>query len=86
MSTAKKRTDLIEQEWYCVEQFHLPPGTSTYIIAGHWDPHVGTAVVDSPGEGAPYAIAAGNAVMAHICELHNEWLKTKNASQPGGAE
>lgn len=92
MSTGEKRRDLLEQEWHCVESFHLPPETCTYIIAGHWDPHVGTPVADFADvwmlvEDGKYddeedAIAAGNAVMNHICELHNAWLREKKAPHP----
>lgn len=89
---SNKRRDLLNQEWHCVESFHLPPKTCTYIIAGHWDPHVGTAVADFADawmlveegqyEDEEAAIAAGDEIMHHICELHNAWLKAKNTTPP----
>jgi hypothetical protein len=73
------------QKWYCVEQMHLPPDCATYIIAGHWDPHRGTVIADSFGpwqaieneqfETEAEAIDAANAIMYHICKVHNEWLE-----------
>ena len=75
------------QQWYCVERMHLPPETATYIIAGHWDPHVGTMVADSfepwqavekeQFETEDEAIGAGIAILDHICALHNEWLSKR---------
>lgn len=80
---------LLKQKWYCVESMHLPPNTPTYIIAGHWDPHVGPIVCDSF---EPYlavenevfdteeqAIAAANEVMNHICDLHNAALEGESS-------
>lgn len=77
---------IINEKWYCVESFHLPPRTPTYIIAGHCDPSMGIVVADSfevftamerddSFETEEQALRCANAVMSHICEIHNDWLE-----------
>lgn len=72
--------DPLTMEWHVVGAPWLPPNTSPYIIAGHYDPHVGMPVVDAfdPDEWAEACEAEpfdSFAVLQHICDLHNAALK-----------
>lgn len=81
-------SDVLKQRWYVVDPIHLPPDVSPYIIAGHWDAHVGQMVCDMPmphdlesGDENPDwdqierdAVAQGWAVARHIVDLHNASL------------
>lgn len=72
-------SDVLKQRWYVVDHMHLPPSCSPYIIAGHWDAHVGQMICDMPmsddGESdEDDLIAQGWAVARHIVDLHNASL------------
>lgn len=61
------------KRWYVVGAPWLRSGLAPYVIAGHYDPHVGTPVVDCMDDDVE-SDADKFGIAQHICNLHNEWL------------
>ena len=73
---------ILGQRWYTVDYTWLHSDQTTYVIAGHPDPHVGAVVcygddlMDDIEEGTEgERIAEVNAVLQHIVDVHNASLE-----------
>lgn len=74
-------------EWHTVDRIWLPRDAATFVIAGHFDPHLGTPVCDVPEimewpseqDGPDYS--QGNADMRFIAALRNEARSLLSAAE-----